>query len=43
VLEERINPGRVFDFATDLEGVAEAYSAMGERRAIKSLLRVGTV
>jgi threonine dehydrogenase-like Zn-dependent dehydrogenase len=43
VLEERINPGRVFDFATDLDGVAEAYVAMDERRAIKSLLRVGTV
>jgi threonine dehydrogenase-like Zn-dependent dehydrogenase len=43
VLEERINPGRVFDFATDLDGVAEAYEAMDERRAVKSLLRVGTV
>ncbi len=43
VLEGRINPGRVFDFATDLDGVAEAYAAMDERRAIKSLLRVGTV
>ena len=41
VLEERINPGRVFDFATDLDGVAEAYEAMDERRAIKSLLRIG--
>ena len=43
VLEGRINPGRVLDFETDLEGVAEAYAAMDERRAIKSLLRVGTV
>ena len=43
VLQGRINPGRVFDFATDLDGVAEAYAAMDERRAIKSLLRVGTV
>jgi threonine dehydrogenase-like Zn-dependent dehydrogenase len=43
VLEERINPGRVFDFATDLDDVAEGYQAMDERRAIKSLLRVGTV
>jgi hypothetical protein len=42
VLEERINPGRVLDFATDLDGVAEAYAAMDERRAIKSLVRVGT-
>jgi len=43
VLQERINPGRVFDFATDLDGVAEAYEAMDERRAIKSLLRAGTL
>jgi hypothetical protein len=31
----------VFDFETDLDGVAEAYAAMDERRAIKSLLRIG--
>jgi Zn-dependent alcohol dehydrogenase len=43
VVEGRINPGRVFDFETDLDGVGEAYAAMDERRAIKSLLRVGTV
>jgi threonine dehydrogenase-like Zn-dependent dehydrogenase len=43
VLEGRFNPGRVFDFETDLDGVAEAYEAMDERRAIKSLLRVGTL
>jgi threonine dehydrogenase-like Zn-dependent dehydrogenase len=43
VLEERINPGRVFDFTTDLDGVAEAYAAMDERRAIKSLLEVSSV
>ena len=43
VLEGRIDPGRVFDFATDLDGVGDAYAAMDERRAIKSLLRVGTV
>jgi threonine dehydrogenase-like Zn-dependent dehydrogenase len=43
VLEGRIEPGRVFDFTTDLDGVAEAYSAMDDRRAIKSLLRVGAV
>lgn len=40
VLEGRINPGGVFDFTTDLNGIAEAYAAMNERRAIKSLLRV---
>ena len=43
VLEGRIDPGRVFDFETDLDGVAEAYAAMDERRAIKSMLRVGTL
>jgi threonine dehydrogenase-like Zn-dependent dehydrogenase len=43
VLEGRINPGRVLDFHTDLDGVAEAYAAMDERRAIKSLLRIGTL
>jgi threonine dehydrogenase-like Zn-dependent dehydrogenase len=43
VLAERINPGRVLDYETDLEGIADAYAAMDERRAIKSLVRVGTV
>ena len=43
VLEGHINPGRVFDFTTDLGGIAEAYAAMDERRAIKSLVKVGTV
>ena len=43
VLEGRIDPGRVFDFTTDLDGVPEAYAAMDDRRAIKSLLRVGAV
>ncbi len=41
VLEGRIHPGRVFDFETDLDGVAEAYAGMDERRAIKSLVRAG--
>ncbi len=43
VLEDRIDPGRVLDFETDLDGIAEAYAAMDERRAIKSLVRVGAV
>jgi threonine dehydrogenase-like Zn-dependent dehydrogenase len=43
VLEGRIDPGRVFDYETNLDGVADAYAAMDERRAIKSLLRVGVV
>jgi len=41
VLEGRIQPGRVFDFETELDGIVEAYRAMDERRAIKSLLRIG--
>jgi threonine dehydrogenase-like Zn-dependent dehydrogenase len=40
VLRGRINPGRVLDYETDLDGIAEAYAAMDERRAIKSLVRV---
>jgi threonine dehydrogenase-like Zn-dependent dehydrogenase len=43
VLEGRINPGRVFDYETDLDGIPEAYAAMNDRRAIKALVRVGTV
>jgi threonine dehydrogenase-like Zn-dependent dehydrogenase len=43
VLDGRIHPGRVLDFETDLDGVAEAYAAMDERRAIKSLLRVDSL
>jgi threonine dehydrogenase-like Zn-dependent dehydrogenase len=40
VLTGAINPGRVFDYDTDLDGVVGAYEAMHERRAIKSLLRI---
>jgi threonine dehydrogenase-like Zn-dependent dehydrogenase len=43
VLDGTIDPGRVLDYETDLEGIAEAYAAMDERRAIKSLVRVGAV
>jgi threonine dehydrogenase-like Zn-dependent dehydrogenase len=43
VLEGHINPGRVFDFVTDLNGIVEAYTAMNERRAVKSLLRIGSI
>jgi hypothetical protein len=28
----------MFDYTTDLEGIADAYAAMDERRAIKSLV-----
>jgi len=43
VLAERINPGPVLDYETDLEGIGDAYAAMDERRAIKSLIRVGSL
>ena len=43
VLDGTINPGRVFDYETDLDRIAGAYQAMDERRAIKSLVRVGAV
>jgi threonine dehydrogenase-like Zn-dependent dehydrogenase len=39
VLEEKINPGKVFDLELPLAQVAEAYAAMDDRRAIKTLLR----
>jgi threonine dehydrogenase-like Zn-dependent dehydrogenase len=39
VLNEKINPGKVFDFTLPLDQVAEGYRAMDERRAIKTLLR----
>ena len=38
-LDGRIEPGKVFDLTLPLEQAAEAYAAMDERRAIKSLLR----
>ena len=34
-----IEPGKVFDLTLPLDQVAEGYSAMDERRAIKTLLR----
>ena len=36
-------PDRVFDYETDLDHIADAYAAMDERRAIKSLVRVGSL
>lgn len=38
VLNEKINPGKVFDLTLPLAQVAEGYRAMDERRAIKVLL-----
>ncbi|HLJ09325.1 MAG TPA: zinc-dependent alcohol dehydrogenase family protein [Acidimicrobiia bacterium] len=43
VLRGAINPGRVFDYETNLDGIADAYAAMDERRAIKSLVRLGAL
>lgn len=39
VLSGAINPGLVFDLEVPLADVAEAYAAMDERRAVKSLVR----
>jgi threonine dehydrogenase-like Zn-dependent dehydrogenase len=43
VLGGAIDPGRVFDYETDLDHIGDAYRAMDERRAIKSLIRVGSL
>ncbi|MCA8959092.1 MAG: zinc-dependent alcohol dehydrogenase family protein [Planctomycetes bacterium] len=39
VLEEKVDPGKVFDLRLPLERVAEGYQAMDQRRAIKALLQ----
>ncbi|HLI57227.1 MAG TPA: alcohol dehydrogenase catalytic domain-containing protein [Actinomycetota bacterium] len=38
VLEGRIEPGRVFDLAVDLDGVPDGYRAMSDRTAIKVMV-----
>jgi len=38
VLSGQINPGKVFDLTLPLSEVAEAYAAMDQRRAIKTML-----
>jgi hypothetical protein len=38
VLEGRIDPGRVFDRTTGLDGVPDGYRAMDERESIKVLI-----
>ncbi|WP_392508606.1 zinc-binding dehydrogenase [Naumannella halotolerans] len=40
VVNDVIDPGRVFDLQVPLSEVSEAYRAMDERRAVKSLLQV---
>jgi len=39
VLNDKINPGKVFDLTLPINEVAEGYRAMDERRAIKTLLK----
>jgi threonine dehydrogenase-like Zn-dependent dehydrogenase len=39
VLEGRIEPGRVFDSVTNLDGVPDGYRAMDERKAIKVMVK----
>jgi threonine dehydrogenase-like Zn-dependent dehydrogenase len=41
VLNETINPGLVFDLRVGLDKIKDAYAAMDERRAIKSLVLIG--
>ena len=43
VLDGRINPGKVFDYTTDLDHIADAYAAMDERRAIKAMIKVSEI
>jgi threonine dehydrogenase-like Zn-dependent dehydrogenase len=38
VLEGRINPGRVFDRVTDLDGVPDGYRAMNDRETLKVMV-----
>jgi threonine dehydrogenase-like Zn-dependent dehydrogenase len=39
ILEGKIEPGRVFDRVTDLDGVPDGYRAMNEREAIKVMIK----
>jgi threonine dehydrogenase-like Zn-dependent dehydrogenase len=39
ILDGTINPGRVFDVTTDLDGVAAGFRAMSDRTALKVLIR----
>jgi threonine dehydrogenase-like Zn-dependent dehydrogenase len=40
VLEDRVQPGRVFDRVTNLDGVPDGYRAMAEREAVKVLIEL---
>ncbi len=39
VLEDRIEPGHVFDRTIGLDGVPDGYRAMNEREALKVMVR----
>lgn len=39
ILEGRIEPGKVFDRAVDLDDVPSGYRAMADRKALKVLVR----
>ena len=39
VLEDRIEPGHVFDRTIGLDGVPDGYRAMNEREALKMMVR----
>jgi threonine dehydrogenase-like Zn-dependent dehydrogenase len=39
ILQGRIQPGRVFDRAVDLDGVPDGYRAMNERESIKVMIK----
>ena len=39
IMNRQIQPGKVFDLELPFDQAAEAYAAMDERRAIKTLLR----
>lgn len=39
ILEGRIEPGRVFDRVTDLDGVPDGYRAMNQRAAVKVMIK----
>ncbi len=43
VLSGKINPGKVFTQSFDLDHIQDAYEAMDERTAIKSLLKVSEI
>jgi threonine dehydrogenase-like Zn-dependent dehydrogenase len=39
ILDGTIEPGKVFDITTDLDGVPDGYRDMDQRRALKVLIR----